>query len=213
MARITKSPLGAFYGKVGNIVGSRWRSIDYIRSMPTRRKRYAPSEAQLAQATKFKMASAFCKPIRQFLNIGFMDFAQKRMTAVNVAVRNLLANAIFGEYPKYNVDESKVALSDGPLHELIDLKAEVAADKTIILSWKNRADATDEEKRSEVYGMRLYDKNRQFLMLDKQKANVTEVKFTDPLLETEGTIHVWLFRFDPKTRMTSPSQYLKVQLT
>ncbi|MFD1166317.1 hypothetical protein ACFQ2C_11935 [Sphingobacterium daejeonense] len=38
MAIISKGILGAYYGKVGEVVGSSWRGINYVKSLPRKIK-------------------------------------------------------------------------------------------------------------------------------------------------------------------------------
>jgi hypothetical protein len=62
MARYIKGALGAFSGKLGNVVGCCWRHIDYLRSLPKPSKKPA-TPLQLAQRSKFALAASFLSTI------------------------------------------------------------------------------------------------------------------------------------------------------
>ncbi len=59
MATIVKGILGGFSGKVGTVVGANWRGKDIIRSRPKPSKK-PPTDKQVIQQLKFKMAVTFC---------------------------------------------------------------------------------------------------------------------------------------------------------
>ncbi|MBB6239500.1 hypothetical protein HDC90_004153 [Pedobacter sp. AK013] len=79
MATYSKGANGAFSGKVGSVIGSNWRSIDYLKGLP--KKSSKPStEPQLAQRSKFALAPLYLSPIKDILNIGFKDKQLNKLT-------------------------------------------------------------------------------------------------------------------------------------
>ena len=62
MATFEKGILGGFSGKVGNVVGSRWRGKNVMRSLP-QRGNYTPTEKQEEQRLKFKTVIGFLTPL------------------------------------------------------------------------------------------------------------------------------------------------------
>jgi hypothetical protein len=56
MATFEKGILGGFSGKIGNVVGARWRGKDIMRSVPRSSSRL-PTESQLYQRDNFRMVS------------------------------------------------------------------------------------------------------------------------------------------------------------
>ncbi|MBN9313840.1 MAG: hypothetical protein BGO40_05365 [Chryseobacterium sp. 39-10] len=84
MATLNKGILGGFSGKVGTVVGANWRGKDIIRSRP-KIKQHNPTEKQLMQQMKFKLAVSFLQPIKgiQSRYFGLESGAKSR---VNLAV-------------------------------------------------------------------------------------------------------------------------------
>src|SRR5690554_365868 len=113
MAIYVKGALGSFSGKLGNIVGSNWRSIDYLRSLPRPSKKPA-SEKQIAHRAKFALVVDFLNPLRDFINMGYNDSQEQKMTAFNRATSHLLTR-IEGQYPDFTIPYDEVRLSKGSL--------------------------------------------------------------------------------------------------
>ena len=112
MAMYSKGTNGAFSGKAGSIVGSNWRGVDYLKSMPKKSNKKG-SELQLAQRRKFALAPLYLSPIKDILNIGFKDKQLNKTTGYNAAVKIFLNNAIVGDYPDFAIDFSQIVLSKG----------------------------------------------------------------------------------------------------
>jgi hypothetical protein len=113
MATIKKGILGGFSGKVGTVIGSNWKGIDYIRSLPKSSSKPA-SLAQKDQRLRFTTVMKFLKPIYAVLNIGYQS-VKGIQTPLNAAVSYHMKNAITGTSPDYELDMSKVVFSQGEL--------------------------------------------------------------------------------------------------
>jgi len=120
MAITSKGILGRYYGKVGEVVGSSWRGIHYVKSLPKRIKR-ATSEKILNQQAKFRVAVNFLTPLHEFIKNSYNDKKQFLMTANNNALGEVLRNAVIGNLPNIKIDYSKVVISKGKLPPLIKL--------------------------------------------------------------------------------------------
>ncbi len=113
MGKYKKGILGAFSGKVGTVVGSTWNGIDYMRSLP-RPSTKAPTDLQIIHRGKFGLVTGFLKPISSLVNLGYRSQASG-MTGYNVATADMMAAAITGIYPNFEVDYTKVLFSKGSL--------------------------------------------------------------------------------------------------
>lgn len=135
MGTYSKGANGAFSGKVGSVVGSNWRNIDYLRSLPKKSKKGASAD-QIAQRAKFALAPQYLRPIKDILNIGFGDKNLNTITGYNAAVKMFLTQAVGGEYPAFVIDFSKIILSKGSLSVFHSLAANVVG-TDIVLTWKS----------------------------------------------------------------------------
>lgn len=135
MGTYNKGMLGAVSGKVGPVVASRWRGIDYLRSMPTKNRKAITDLRVLAQRAKFQLVSKFLNAFAGLISIAYNNTGNQ--TAYNRALANLLDTAITGEYPDVKLDFTKVQLSKGSVADpVIDSVASTVAGK-IDFTWRN----------------------------------------------------------------------------
>nr|WP_294899563.1 DUF6266 family protein [uncultured Pedobacter sp.] len=138
MGKYTQGILGAFSGKVGTVIGSSWRGINYMRSLAPKRGNANASNKQLEQQARFAMITAFLNPVKPLLEIGFKNYANGK-TGYNSAHSYNLKNALTGLTPNLAIDYSMVLLSRGDLPGVTTLSAVSSAVATLNLAWTNNA--------------------------------------------------------------------------
>jgi hypothetical protein len=144
MGTISKGILGPISGKVGTVVGSSWKGIDYIRSKSTRRKGF--SARQRDQQFRFSAAINFVSTMNDLLDITFKRYALKK-SGSNAALSYTMLHAITGTSPDYQVDFAKALVSHGKLPNASAPAATVTG-KAIHFTWTDnsgsgKAAATD----------------------------------------------------------------------
>lgn len=137
MARHGKGILGDFSGKVGTVVGSSWKGISYMRSLPTKRKNKKGTETQQIQQAKFGMSIRLVKALGSLLSISYQETPGK--TVKNVALSQVLAQAVGGTYPDLVIDYSQVQVAKGSLKKADNPSIEVPAAGTLRFNWSNAA--------------------------------------------------------------------------
>lgn len=147
MAKIGKGILGGLSGKVGNVVGASWKTIDYIRSKPLSVKN-PQTEKQVNQRTKFNIALKFLQPSLEFIKIGYKNYTNKR-SQFNSAMSYILNNAIIGTSPlDFAIDYPLALLSRGSLATALNGTFDVATPGQVEFNWDDNstdqnANATD----------------------------------------------------------------------
>ncbi|MGK6350405.1 DUF6266 family protein [Parapedobacter sp. DT-150] len=138
MAVFKNGPNGSFSGKVGSVVGYKWKGLDVIRGLP--RKSHKPrSEARLANEQAMKRIMEVLQPLKVFIRIGFRDAAASlNMSAFNLALSLNKKNALKGEYPNLEIDWTKLQVSQGELPGPKELTAVWTAAGLRIM-WHNNA--------------------------------------------------------------------------
>jgi hypothetical protein len=206
MARYTKGALGAFSGKLGNVVGSSWRHINYLRSLPKPSKKPA-TQLQLAQRAKFALAISFLSTIKDILNIGFGDAKRGRNTGYNEAVSSMLKNSISGTYPDYEIDYPDLELSRGSLSGLIGLTMIEDMPMEILFTWENltnRFNAFDDDDLVVV----LYNETKKlFSVYEEAQRKDGSLNVTLPMVFGGDEIVAWVFLVKRDGDTTSDSQY------
>jgi hypothetical protein len=131
MGKLDKGILGGFNGKVGTVIGGKWRGVEYIRHKgPSKRKNNSPG--QVEQQARFARAFKFVRRMSKLFKITFRNYAQQ-MTARNNALAVTVKEAIIGDYPNFEIDYSKVLISRGILETELNATVTSAAG---ILTWK-----------------------------------------------------------------------------
>lgn len=110
MAKYTNGANGFFSGKVGNVVGSSNLGKSYVKRLPKVSDK-PKSEKQLAQQARFSLAVRIMQPVKDLLFT--LRKHPKAPSGFNLAVRQVLADAIQGEYPNFTVDHSKLIFTRG----------------------------------------------------------------------------------------------------
>ncbi|WP_205514460.1 DUF6266 family protein [Longitalea arenae] len=204
MARLQKGILDDISGKVGKVIGSKWRGVTYIRSIGTKRSKNLSPEQEEQQA-KFKIATSFTQSMHDLFELGFRDQAI-RMTGTNYAQSLILKEAITGNYPDFKIDYSKVPVSKGRLPKA--KTPAVAPDATGIIkfTWTSNA------------GVRLAKANDQAI-LAAYCPELNECNFLINSTREAGTatldvsefsgkvVHTWISFMSANGKLLAPSIY------
>jgi len=144
MGTYKKGILGSFSGKVGTVVGSYWKGISYMRSVPGKRKG-TPSAAQVEHQMKFAVMIKFQEAFLALLTRTFVD-PGGMLSPGNYAMKHNLKDAITGTYPNFSVDYHKVLLSLGKLHNAGAPSIESDGAGKIKFNWVDNSGDTDSAK-------------------------------------------------------------------
>ena len=190
MGKINQGILGGFSGKVGTVVGSTWKSINYMRALAVN-VHDAKSEKQLCQRGKFRTVVNFTKTITPFLRVGFQEHEEGR-SAVNAATSYLMFHAVEGCADEAVLDFDKVRVSQGSLTAAADASAEVAANK-VTFSWTDNS-GVGSAKADDVAMVLAYDKDKGEAVYDTQAGTRADgtAELTLPTAWAEDALAVYL---------------------
>lgn len=140
MATFEKGILGGFSGKVGTVIGSNWKGIDYMRSKSNKRT-FVPTQKQLEAQLKFALIMRFLQPMSALLEISFHDFAVQK-TGTNSAFAYNYKEAITGTFPDYAIDYAKALVSRGNLPNVLGPSVIAGAGSLLTWSWTDNNSST-----------------------------------------------------------------------
>ena len=208
MGTIRNGINGGFKGKAGSVIGSSWKSIEYIKGLYKKRTKPA-SEEQLMQQAKFTTVMRFLLPATPLVRIGFGQKKADKATAGNMALQANLQLALTGDYPDYALDYSKVRISDGFF---------LAGGAPTALVDAGNLEVTWDPTLSSLYDTREDDK---VYILVYQPTIDEFLTAPEPPLRGDGSVsialpnhflgaaaHVWIFFADRKNVKVSKSSYL-----
>ena len=137
MSKIEVGVLGGFRGKVGTVVGSRWKGIDTMRHKG--RKSTKPrTAAQLDQQAKFAVVTKFVHKLGKLYMRSMADTPEK--TGINMAFEFVFKNALIGSYPDYALDFSRIAISKGDLPNALTPVTSATGNGRLKISWEDNSD-------------------------------------------------------------------------
>ncbi|MDR2907132.1 MAG: DUF6266 family protein [Bacteroidales bacterium] len=189
MGQINQGILGGFSGKVGTVVGSSWKNINYMRSLPRKSKKPA-SLLQLQQQRKLATVINFLKPMTPLLRQGWKHYTKGR-SAFNAATAHTIFSAISGEYPNYEINYEKVVISVGHLTPVEEPEVKIN-DGRLQVSWQdNSGTGNAQEKDKLLLAVINPDKSENMLVYD-HVARV-EAGFECSVSHWAGdTIHIYI---------------------
>ena len=136
MGIINQGILGGFSGKVGPIVGFRWKSKYYIRARAAKTSN-PRTPRQQEQRGKFATAFNFLKTIKPFIRMGYKEFTQDK-SAFNAAMSYTLKRAVTGSGKDIAIDFNRVLVSMGTLMPIFEGTAMQEKDK-MSFNWQNNS--------------------------------------------------------------------------
>jgi len=137
MGTIKKGIIGGFSGRVGPVTGSSWKGKPYMKARP-KQMTNPKSPGQLNHRGRFAYTMRFLSPMKAFLRAGFIEQAIDK-TAFNAAVSYTYNHAVTGVYPDFDIDFTKLLVSQGTLAEALNPEVS-ASEGQIHFTWQNNAD-------------------------------------------------------------------------
>ncbi|HEY0175694.1 MAG TPA: DUF6266 family protein, partial [Pedobacter sp.] len=192
---------------------SNWRDVTVGRSTPKKSTK-PPTPAQLDQQSQFGLVTGFLGNISDILALGY-QFGPKGITPMNAAVRYHLNTAVKGAYPEYQLDYTKVVISNGNAkNEIdggIDASALAVADAKVTVSWIT-AEHTDDNPTlpADLACLVFYSTTKQRFVTFKGKAERSLLSTTVqiPRSFVGDNFQGYLFFVSPNRKSVSFSDYL-----
>jgi len=157
MGIINQGILGGFSGKVGPIVGFRWKSNYYIRARAAKVSNPRTPKQQ-EQRGKFATAFSFLKAIKPFIRIGYKELTQDK-SAFNSAMSYTLKRAVTGSGKEIKIDFDRALVSMGTLMPIFEGAATVS-NHQMTFNWKDNSGMGNAE-RTDIAMVLVYNKDRE----------------------------------------------------
>jgi hypothetical protein len=208
MGVIKMGVLSPVSGKVGPVIGSKWKNVQYLRGLATSYKD-ANTEKQKSQRTLFKSVISFLQPIKGYLKVAYKSI-ETNMTAYNTASKRILNSCVATDDDGAHIDYSKVLVSTGNQPMLNEVTVTCSSGK-LKFTWSDESEYFEEEISPEDHVMPLaYNiTKQQATYLTKKftrKEQIGEVKL--PNSWTGDRIVVYVGTRDQESGVASNSVYL-----
>jgi hypothetical protein len=209
MGRIEDGINGPFRGKVGSVIGSSWRKINYIKGLPRFKNKRPPTPEQLLQRRKFALLNRFLDPLSSILEVGFRSFTG-RVSGRNAAFTYNYDSAFIVEGTDVRLNYPVLQLSHGSLFTAGEERAWLMG-SVLHVQWD-----------PETYGMgRAMDDEARIVVYDELKETF---RWAGSAARHEGIkliegvdyaikpvkLHVWIFFVEKNGRRVSKTVYVPV---
>ena len=207
MGTFKKGILGGFSGKVGTVIGSNWRGLDVMRSLP-KKSGANPTQQQLEQRQKFALTTSFLSPLTALLSAYFGN-ASGTSSRLNNAMSYHIKEAITGVSPDFEIDFTKVVISKGEIIAAKDAVMTTPLPSAVQIDWANNsgqvlAEATD----TSIVVLFNVDKGQFVVDQGSATRQTSTVSIVLPATFTGDTVHAWLSFVDSAQKKASSSVYL-----
>ena len=207
MAIIKRGILGGFSNKIGNVVGTSWKGISVMRSLP-QSVHNPKTEAQEEQRTNFAVASKLGSQLLDAVIKPFWDKRAIRMSGYNLWVqKNLDHWRRFGT--SYN---DFVIITEGAPVELYALDA-VDEDGTLGVFGNLSFECSKiDPETAKLIGIVISSSGTEVLGIADYDKESNSFKF--PCIDTSSGLRAvfYAFAYDPKTMVTTGQAYASVRI-
>ncbi|WP_188362519.1 DUF6266 family protein [Flavobacterium orientale] len=137
MGTYNKGILGAFYGKVGTVVGATWRGKDVMRSLPRRSNR-AATILQRMQRDRFTLVANFMLPLAT-IYAKYFGTKGTLKTPKNQAMSYLIKEAVLDDGTEAYWEFNKILVTRGDLLGLSTLSGVAGTNHDVDVTWQNNS--------------------------------------------------------------------------
>ncbi|PRY55485.1 hypothetical protein B0I27_101456 [Arcticibacter pallidicorallinus] len=203
MATYKKGLNGPASGKVGSVIASSWRDINYFKGH-NKKSTKEPTEKQLQSRAKFRAANNFLSLVNECVQLAFIQNPE-RMTGRNAAQSHILTKA-WKESPEGGeIDYPNVLISFGKLEPVQDARV-MSTPTGITINWDKKA------AKSQQMIIALVDTQRELVMESVAEINRQAGEYTFDLSNTDVdfNFHVYIGTISRDRKNASNSLYLNI---
>lgn len=207
MGKLLHGPFGTTTGKIGNMVSYDLKGQNVTRMIGVITKK--GSKKQIASRKQFKVISTLLKPIKGFINLGFMfEMIGTTQNQHNIATSKNMLYAIKGSYPDFEVDYSKVILSKGKL-AIAEAPTAVVAESDITIRWEYDKNLDFSFRNDRIMALFFYPKTNSaiYFLSGAERSSGTQV-FDISASETEGRPEIYVSFFAEDRLSVSDSTWV-----
>jgi len=197
--------LGPFSGKVGAVVGSSWKGIDYMRGRSRKRRSATGTLEQETHRAKFSLVSKFLRAFRSIISFGFTNLPVNQ-TAYNAALAQGM-EAVVGEYPELKIDYVRTFVTNGKLEKADSPSAVSNTPGGINFSWTDNS-GSDDARPDDKAVLLAYCESLNSAVYNKAGATRNSGADTLSAKAFAGKeVHTWIAFVSKDGKQISPSLY------
>ena len=207
MAIIKRGILGGFSNKIGNVVGTSWKGISVMRSLP-QSVHNPKTEAQEEQRTNFAVAS---KLGSQLLDAVIKPFWDKR--AIRMSGYNLWVQKNLDYWRRYNTSYNDfVTIVEGAPVEIHSFQAESNFDTLAISATLSYECTRLDKDTAKDIGIVINSSGTEVLGIAERDEDSAQFHF--PCIDASDGLRAvfYAFAYDPKTMVTTGQEMRSIRI-
>jgi hypothetical protein len=206
MGKISQGILGGLSGKVGNVIGGSWKGIDYLRIKPSSVAN-PRTEGQVNQRNKFTATLEFLQPNKDFINVGYKNYAIKK-SAFNAAMSEVLNNGITGVAPNFEVDYTNALLSKGSLAGVLNPNFDDTTPGQLTLTWSDNSNLVNANNDDQLFVCIYNPAKKESVIKYGTSRLMTSQLISIPSSYSGDTIHIYFAFVSSDKKEVSNSSYV-----
>lgn len=141
MSKYNQGILGPFSGRVGSVVGAKWKDQFVMRARPYQKQEVAPTARQLSQRNRFALMAEAMRVLSGAVNVGFKFNAKvQKMSARNIAMQENMQNAMTESGGAWSINNLEVVVARGNFGNVQSIQGAYSAN-SMQVNWTNNAGA------------------------------------------------------------------------
>src|SRR5690606_17041640 len=198
---------GALHGKVGGLIYYVRNGVPCARSVPKPSTK-PPSPAQLAQQMRMKLTMRFLGPLAPVLEETFKPGNRQVKSGLNWATKQVLQDAVAGDYPHLSIDPRRVMVSWGGQLALRKPVLSIGGDGLCTLQWLNGQNPFVDDNAPAF--LLVYNETQGRVVVSDGTACRGEGQLSLQLAPKliQGRLHGYCFVMDRRRRAASRSVFL-----
>jgi hypothetical protein len=211
MGKFKPGAMGVVSGLIDTIVASKWKDTHVIKGRPTKSNKAATLQ-QADQRMRFGLVTALLKRIIALIGEGYQN-SGKNQTAMNEATSYHLKNAVIGTYPDYQLDFTKLKVTNGDESSLDPVwlpKVTAGAGAQVTVSWGLYKYPSKVSSGADQITILFYNVDKDKFIMLPSAALRSALTSTEELPEVYvgNTFHCYVFMVSPDKKRVSASEYL-----
>ena len=208
MSKIKQSPLGGVSGALGNLVGSSWKGIPYLRTKPAV-YHDAKTPTQTKYRTRFGGCSKLSKSLKYSIIRPVWDCKAIQMSGHNLFIsKNIAAFDKSGNIDSYDRLTISVGNMPPPKDSLAQVNPETPGQ--IQLCWSDNSNTCDASPNDRLNLVTIVNGEASYYTDLTATRGVQSATITIPAAK-DNTVHLYIFFANEKNNLFSESIYHKVQ--
>lgn len=200
---------GPFSGRIGSVVGVKWKGLNVVRNYP-RKSSKAPAVAQLQHRDKFAFVMRFVSQTLELINIGYGNVSGN-LNAENIAFKYHFAHAVKGAHPDYELDYELVKLSNSVKMDEV-LRPEVTAKGNLVVgvTWDLDERANRYTSSTDRAFILLFNPLKGFSIKScgEVRREALEAELFVPASFEGDRVHCWIFFVAEQGKLSSATSYV-----